>query len=159
MRRIDMSREEDLRPLEKLFNTAMEFRQNSNVEKSEQILLRILKQEPRLAEPNIELAHIYLISEKFDEALEHIQDAIQFLENGGQWLEIEEDQLLSMAYTLQGEIYRSIADQDKVVFGSQEIWKDYINKSKEAFKKAKELDPKNDDATVRGAAHNWIIKD
>ena len=91
MRTRDMSREEDLRPLEKLFMNAMEFRQVGEVEKSEQILIRILKQEPRLPDPNLELAHIYLISEKFDEGLEHIKDTIRYLKNGGQWLEFEEN--------------------------------------------------------------------
>ena len=154
-----MEHNENLEHLEKLFMNAMEYRQNGNVDKAEKILLQILKEEPRLAEPHLELAHIYFNTGKQQEALNHIKDCIEYLEKGGQWIEIEENILLSMAYTIQGEIYQSMADRDEVIFGDQEAWKDLITASKKSFTKAKELDPENGEAVSRGANHNWIIKD
>ena len=45
-----------------------------------------------------------------------------------------------MAYLIQGEIYRSLADLDEVVFGEQAVYIDYVNRAKNAFKKANLID-------------------
>ena len=112
-----MKTEENLQQLEQEFLQAMSLRQAGNVTRAEEMLLTIIQQEPRLPEPHIELAHIYLLAGRRDDSLNHIQEAIQHLENGGQWLEMEEGVLLSLAYTIQGEVYQTMADQDDVVFG------------------------------------------
>lgn len=155
---MDNEIKESLQHLESFFLKAMEFRQLGQVEQAEKTLLALLREEPRLAEPHLELAHIYLNAEKFSDAIPHIMSAIEYLENGGQWLDIAEDEILSMAYTIKGEIYRNMADQDSVIFGDPEKWKELITISKEAFQKATENDPNKTDkhAEKWGYERHWI---
>ncbi len=130
----------EIEPMQALFIAAMEHRQHGDSKKSEACLLEIVKKEPRLPEPHLELAHIYHAQEQFEDARTHIEEAVQYLENGGQWLDLPEIEILSMAYLIQGEIYRSLADLDEVVFGDQAVYIDYVNRAKNAFKKANLID-------------------
>ena len=130
----------EIEPMQALFIAAMEHRQHGDSKKSEACLLEIVKKEPRLPEPHLELAHIYHAQEHFEDARTHIEQAVQYLENGGQWLDLPEMEILSMAYLIQGEIYRSLADLDEVVFGDQAVYIDYVNRAKNAFKKANLID-------------------
>jgi len=144
---------EEIEPMQALFMAAMEQRQAGNARKAEACLLEIVKKEPRLPEPHLELAHIYHGQEQFDDARTHIEEAVQYLENGGQWLDLPETEILSMAYLIQGEIYRSMADQDDVVFGEPETYIDLVNRAKNAFKKANALDKSTVEYT--GSIREW----
>lgn len=130
----------EIEPMQALFMAAMEHRQHGNSKKAEVCLLEIVKKEPRLPEPHLELAHIYHAQEQYEDARTHIEQAVQYLENGGQWLDLPEEEILAMAYLIQGEIYRSLADMDEVVFGEQTVYIEYVNRAKNAFKKANLLD-------------------
>ena len=143
----------EIEPMQALFTAAMEQRQAGNTRKAEACLLEIVKKEPRLPEPHLELAHIYHSQELLDDARTHIEQAVQYLENGGQWLDLPEDEILSMAYLIQGEIYRSMADQDEVVFGEQEVYIELVNRAKNAFKKANALDKTTVEYT--GSVREW----
>lgn len=149
---------ESLQHLEAFFLKAMEFRQNGQVEKAEKTLLALLREEPRLSEPHLELAHIYLAADKLEDALSHIASAIEGLENGGQWLDIDENELLSMAYTIRGEIYRTMADQDDMIFGDQAKWNELIQLAKTSFQYAAQLDPEKIDKHAKewGYEHHWL---
>ena len=144
--------------LESFFLSAIEMRQNGMVEQAEKTFLAILKEEPRLAEPHLELAHIYLNAVKLEEAKTHIDEAINNLESGGQWLDMPENELLSMAYAIKGEIFRAYADQDDVIFGNVTLWKDLTQEAKKAFQKAAELDPQKQDQYVQtwGFEPHWM---
>lgn len=142
-----------IEPMQALFMAAMEHRQMGQTKKAEACLLEIVKNEPRLPEPHLELAHIYHSTEQLDEARIHIEDAVQYLENGGQWLDLPEAEVLSMAYVIQGDIYRSLADLDEVVFGDQVLYVEYINKAKKAFTKANTIDSSTIEFT--GNAREW----
>jgi tetratricopeptide (TPR) repeat protein len=142
-----------LQQFETHFIHAMELRQQGNTQAASKILLAILKEEPRLPEPHLEIAHIYYSMDQLDDAQIHIEQAVQQLENGGQWLDIPENDLLSIAYVLQGEIYRGLADQDEIVLGNPERFQDLINRAKNAFNKAKMIDPAN--AEVIGHSRDW----
>lgn len=142
-----------LQQFESHFLTAMELRQQGNTQAATKILLAILKEEPRLPEPHLEIAHIYYSIDQLDDAQSHIEQAVQQLENGGQWLDIPENDLLSIAYVLQGEIYRGLADQDEIVLGNPEKFQELINRAKNAFNKAKLIDPAN--AEMVGHTRDW----
>lgn len=137
--------------LQSRFMNAMKARQKGDVDSAAELLLSIIKVEPRLPEPHMELAHILLGVEKYDDALSHAQEAVRYLEMNGQWLDdIEENVLLSMAYNILGESYRKIADQDEIVFGDAEKWEELIKSSKSAYQKAAALDPENAHANFWG---------
>jgi tetratricopeptide (TPR) repeat protein len=143
----------NVQQLEAHFLTAMELRQQGKTSEAQQHLFAIIREEPRLPEPHIELAHIYFSIDQLDDAKTHIELAVSHLENGGQWTEIPENEILSIAYVLQGEIYKGLADQDEVVFNDPDLFKELIELAKAAFAKANAIDPKN--VEYSGSSHQW----
>jgi len=126
---------------------ALRLREQNQVDKAAEVLRSILKVEPRLAEPRLELARLLLDTSQLDEARSETEEGIHILESGGQWTdEIPENVLSSMAYGLLGEIIRQQADADEVVFGDPESWRKLLAASEAAFAKSRELDPDNDHA-------------
>ena len=63
--------EENLGFLEPLFTQALEARQNGDNNRAIEIFQNILRIEPRLPEPHLELAHIYLGLNQFETATIH----------------------------------------------------------------------------------------
>ena len=108
---------------------------------------RILRVEPRLAEPRIELARILLETKQPKEAEAEVREAIRILEAKGLWLDtLPENQVSSVAFGLLGEALRCLAETDAIVFGDPEAWRAIVDEAHAAFKKAKELDPDNSHA-------------
>ena len=70
----------------------------------------------------------------------------------GSRLDLPEDDILSMAYLIQGEVYRSLADLDEVVFGEQSVCVDYES-GKECIQKANMLDEST--AQYTGPLREW----
>ncbi len=139
---------ENLKRLEIQLQAALELRRKGEIDKAAEALKGILKSEPRLAEPRLELASILLHAGQLEEAEGHAEEAISILESGGQWTdEIPENVLLSMAWSLLGESVRRQAESDAVVFGDPEEWKNLMERTKEAFKKAETLDTDNTHAS------------
>ena len=138
----NISEENYTNALIKKFEQALEARENNDIDSCCELLLHIIKNEPRLPEPHMELANIYLIIEKFEDARVHIEEAITYLENGGQWTEIDLNTLLSLAYATKSEIYHALADRDEIVLNSNETeFIRLIKISQSAKKKAQELNP------------------
>ena len=97
----------------------------------------------------MELASIALQSGQWEEAEAQAEEAVQILKNGGQWTEeLDEKVLLSLAWNLLGEALRQQADSDEVVFGSPERWQELMEKAKEAFTQAENIDPQNAHASA-----------
>ena len=151
---VSKEREEHLQQLEQYFMVAIDNREKGRTQIAIKQLLAILQQEPRLPEPHLELAHMYLILEKWDDAKLHIENCIEYLEKGGQWLDMPENEILSMAYAIKGEVYMSIADQDVVIFGDPEEYMALLATAKQSFIKARELDP-HEDTDTTGREFNW----
>lgn len=104
----------------------------------------VLREEPRLAEPRMELARMCLDTGQLEEAEEQIREAIRILETGGQWVDdLHEDVVQSLAHGLLGEILRQRADSDEMVFGAPERFKALMDEAGAAFRKAATLDPAN----------------
>ena len=149
--------EENLGFLEPIFTKALEARQNGDNTRAIELFQNILRIEPRLPEPHLELAHIYLGLNQFETARIHSDQAIEYLENGGQWIDtISEDDILSLAYTIKGEIHRVEADQDEVVLGDVEIWKRMLLLSQACYRKALDLNPENEDAKYYSRHYHWL---
>jgi len=130
------------------FMTAMERRRNGDIDRAQKDLRAILKVEPRLAEPHMELASLLLSTEQPEPAVEHAREALRLLEQGGQWTDdLPENVVRSLAWNLLGEALKQVADQDSVVFGSPERWNRLMTEAKAAFKTAASLDPDNQHAS------------
>ena len=130
------------------FMTAMERRRSGDIDRAQKDLRAILKVEPRLAEPHMELASLLLSTEQPEPAVDHAREALRLLETGGQWTDdLPEHVVKSLAWNLLGESLKQMADQDSVVFGSPERWNRLMTEAKAAFKTAAEFDPDNEHAS------------
>jgi tetratricopeptide (TPR) repeat protein len=143
-----MADEAHLESLAVRFMSALERRRNGDIDRALKDLRAILKVEPRLAEPHMELASLLLSTEQPEPAVEHAREALRLLQTGGQWTdEVPEQVINSLAWNLLGESLKQMADQDSVVFGSPERWNRLMTEAKAAFNRAAELDPNNQHAS------------
>ncbi len=133
--------------LDSQFIMAMEQMQAGHIDRAAELLRNILKVEPRLAEPHLELARILLDTRQLDEAAEHAAESMRILEAGGQWIDdLPDNVVLSAAYGLFAEIRRQQASVDEVVYGNPEAWAALMNEARAAFNRAHELDSDNEHA-------------
>lgn len=128
-----------------LFTSALEARRGGRVEEARDLLKELLRREPRLPEPHLELAHIHLEAGRVEDGEGHAREALRLLEAGGQWVEdVSEEVLRALAHTLVGEALRRRADADEVVFGDADVFARLLAESRRHFDEARRLDP--DDA-------------
>ncbi len=139
--------ESHLADLEKHFTKGLQLRAAEDDSAAREVFEKILKQEPRLAEPRLELAHIHLLSERFDDAHEHARLAVSTLRAGGQWTrDVEPTALLSFALNLLGEtVARALEEGDLFLTDRPEFTRRW-NRAAGHFAEAAEVDPTNEDA-------------
>ena len=143
--------EKQLLALQERFMQAVNAKQKGDIDGASEILRSIISIEPRLPEPHLELAHILIGVGQLEDGHVHAQEAVKMLEMNGQWVDdIPENVMLSLAYNTLGECLRRLADQDEIVFGEPDKWKDLIEQSRSAYKKAAALDPDNPNADYWG---------
>lgn len=125
------------------FIAALEARTAGRVDAAVEALLEILRAEPRLAEPRLELGRIYLEMGRLDDAEAEAREALRILAAGGAWTEdLPESLLESLGWALLGEVLKEQAATDEVVFGDDPArFQELIATSRAAFKRAHELDP------------------
>ena len=124
------------------FVAAIELRANGRVDEALDAFGAILRQEPRLAEPRLEIARIHLETGRLEDAEIQAREALRILLNGGQWTEdLPETVVLALAWALIGEILKEKAASDEVVFGDPALFREILAESRVAYAKAAELDP------------------
>jgi tetratricopeptide (TPR) repeat protein len=130
--------------LNQRFLDALALRQKHDVDGAAEALRGILRIEPRLAEPRLELARILLDIGQADTAEEETREALRILEGGGQWTDdLPEPVLQSLAWDLLGECIRTQTDSDEMVFGDPAVWAARLGQARDAYRRAAELDPEN----------------
>ncbi len=133
------------------FLDAIQKRAAGKVDAALEAFTEILKTEPRLAEPRLEIARIYLEMGRLDDAEEEAREALRILESGGQWTEdLPENVVLALGWALLGEILKEKAASDEVVFGDPDVFTGLLQQSRAAFARAAELDP-SDTASAMNA--------
>ena len=139
--------ESHLAELGGIFMKAMDARQKNNSDRAQELLRLIVRREPRLPEPHLELAHIQLEAGRAGEAEVEVREAIRLFEAGGQWIDVlPEATVRSLAHNLLGELLRRRADSDDVVFGDPARYVELLNESRVHFQRAAALDPENEHA-------------
>jgi len=134
------------------FFDALAKRNAGKVDAALDAFLEILKVEPRLAEPRMEIARIYLEMGRLDDAEEEIREAIRIVESGGVWTEdIPEHIVAALAWALLGEILKEKASSDEVVFGDPDVFTHLVAQSRAAFARAADLDPSDTASLVTAA--------
>ena len=130
------------------FMNALQARSNHEEDRAEELLRGIVKTEPRLAEPHMELARVLLDSDRLAESEGHARAALEHLEDTGPWTEeVPENVLRALAHGLLAEVLRRIADEDDVIFGDPERFKALVSESQHHFKAAAALDPSDEYAS------------
>lgn len=136
--------EAHLAALGQRFLGALALMRKGDVDGAADELRAVLRAEPRLAEPRLELARLLLETDQPEEAAEEALEAARILEGGGQWTEdVPEHVLQGMAWDLHGEALRRQADREEVIFGDPAQWRALVDQSRQSFQKAAALDPDN----------------
>ena len=150
---LDAIPEGHLEGLGEQFLKALEARNAGRIDEASEALLAILRVEPRLAEPRLELGRIYLETGRLEEGEAEAREAIRILDAGGAWSEdVPEAILQGMGWALLGELLKEQAATDEVVFGDDPArFKELLDQSRVAFARAAELDPQ-DLASLANAA-------
>lgn len=139
--------------LDQRFLAALAARRKGDLDSCAELLRGVLKVEPRLAEPHMELASLLLETEQVVEALEHAEAAVRLLESGEPWTDdLPPHVIRSLAWNLLAEALRRRADSDEVVFGDPAVFEQLMGRAKSAFGKAAALDPDNAHADHWGFA-------
>lgn len=134
------------------FLRALAARQAGRVDEALDLFSEVLRAEPRLAEPRLEIARIWLEMGRLDDAEEEVREALRILEAGGQWSEdVPENVMLSVAWALLGEILKERATSDDVVFGDPASFETLLRQSRSAFERAALLDPQDTGSAVTAA--------
>jgi tetratricopeptide (TPR) repeat protein len=134
------------------FVEALKLRGEGSVDAAMEKLRAILKAEPRLAEPRLEVARILLELGQLEDAEAESREALRILESGGQWTDdLPENVVLAVGYALLGEVLKERASSDEVVFGPEDVFRDLIESSRAAFARAHALDPSDTASFVYSA--------
>ncbi|MBX2801622.1 MAG: hypothetical protein KTR31_28350 [Myxococcales bacterium] len=134
-----------LQALGERFMGALRLKEAADLDRAEEELRAIVRAEPRLAEPHMELARILLDTNRLQEAESHAREARSHLEAGGVWVEEVPDNVVqALSHALLAEILRRRADEDDVLFGDPEQFHAMIRESKEQFGAAAALDAKDE---------------
>lgn len=99
------------------FEQGLELRRKGDTKGAQKAFQDILRAEPRLAEPRLELAHIATDAGDWEEAEAQARQSVEILRSGGQWIDsLQPQELLSFATNLLGEIIvREIEDSDTLI--------------------------------------------
>ena len=141
--------------LEAKFQQAITANQNNDIDRANKLFDELIHEEPRFPEARLEYAFNLLNMERFEDALDQVEEATRLLEIDGGWLDIDENVLLSMAYGLQGETLRELAGQDENVFRNPDQFSILMERAKSAFQKAAALDQNNEHAQKWGFEPAW----
>lgn len=144
----DDRQQELLAELEPKFMAAIEAKDAGRMDTAEDLLRGILRVEPRIAEPRMELARILLDTDRLEEAEEHAREGLLQLKSGGQWTEeIPENIVSGLAHALLAEVLRRRIEEDDVVFGDPARYQAMLAESQSLFQEASRLDPSDEYAS------------
>ncbi len=137
-----MNQEIDLDKLGVDFLEAVAVHAGGDIDRAEEMLRKVIRTEPRLAEPHLELAHLLLATERLDDAEGHAREGLEHLSSTGLWMEdlVEED-VRALAHRMLGEILRRRAESDDMVFGDAAVFRATLEESRLHFSTASKLDP------------------
>ena len=148
MNEIDDAEDAALATLGPLFLQALAHREAGDVDKAEDLLRDVIRREPRVGEPHLELARVLLDTDRVAEAEEHAREALSHLTTTGVWIEdVPENTVLALAHAVLAECLRRRADEDDLIFGDPDDFNAVIREAQAHFQAAHELDPSDEYAS------------
>ena len=144
--------EPHLTALEGAFHDALEMHRKGKRDACLVALKDILRREPRLAEPRLEMASLYLEMGRLDDAEAEAREGLRILDAGGQWtLDIPDNVLLAHACDLLAETLRQKLGEDDVIFGDADAYQQITAETRSLYQRALELNPNDEDADYYAA--------
>ena len=138
----------ELERLSSLFLTALSAKDAGKLDAAEEVLRDVIKAEPRLAEPHLELGRILLDTDRLAHAESEAREALDLLASTGPWTsELEPATVHAIAHGLLAEVLRRKADEDDVIFGDPDAFKALLEEARKHFDLARKLDPSDDYAS------------
>lgn len=142
-----------LRMLERQFLQALELLRIQRESAARALLEEILRAEPRLAEPRLELAILDAHDGALEAAIEHVRMAVDVLDKGGQWTDdLPPHVLRAHARNLLGELLIESAQTDAAV-ADEELFAATYNEAVALFRQAYDEDPDNEAARRNSVLH------
>ncbi len=152
--------ERHLEGLDLRFLRALELRRAGDAPGAAEVLREVLRIEPRLPEPHLELAHIHLETDELAEAELHAREAARLLDAGGQWnQDIPSEVMRGLAWSTLGEALRRRADDDLALMGNPETWRALVAEAASCFQRAAMLDPNDRQSAILAAELQRSITD
>jgi tetratricopeptide (TPR) repeat protein len=139
--------QEQLTALEPKMRLAMTAREQGNDAEAKKLFEEILKEDPRLAEPRLELAHMAALTEEWEEAQAQARLAVEILKRGGQWTQdVVPEVLLGFALNLLGELVVRPLEEGDLFLTDRPRFDTSWNEASTLFGLAIAADPSNVDA-------------
>jgi tetratricopeptide (TPR) repeat protein len=139
--------QEQLTALEPKMRRALTAREQGNDGEARKLFEAILKEEPRLAEPRLELSHMAALTEDWEEAQSQARLAVEILKRGGQWTQdVEPQVLLGFALNLLGELMVRPLEEGDLFLTDRPRFDACWNEASTLFGLAMATDPSNVDA-------------
>jgi tetratricopeptide (TPR) repeat protein len=138
---------DQLAALEPKMRMAMTAREQGKEGEARELFEAVLKEDPRLAEPRLELAHMAALTEDWDEAQTQARLAVEILKRGGQWTQdVEPAVLLGFAINLLGELVVRPLEEGDLFLTDRPRFDAGWNEASQLFAQALKADPENVDA-------------
>jgi len=151
---------EQLSDLEPKMRMAMAARDQGNDGEARKLFDDILQEEPRLAEPRLELAHMAALVEDWEEAQGQARLAIDILKRGGQWTQdVEPKVLLGFALNLLGELMVRPLEEGDIFLTDRPRFDRSWNEASGLFALAIAADPDNGDARRNATRYRRLEQD
>lgn len=139
--------QDQLTALEPKMRLAMTAREQGNDAEAKRLFDEILKEEPRLAEPRLELAHMAAGTEDWEGAQSQARLAVEILKRGGQWTQdVAPEALLGFALNLLGELMVRPLEEGDLFLTDRPRFDASWNEASTLFGLAMAADPSNVDA-------------
>ncbi len=132
-----------------LFLEALEAHRRADVDRAMELLRSVIRKDPRLPEPHLQLGRIHLDAGRLEDAEVETREAMKWLAGGGQWVdEVPDEVMESLAHGQLAEVLRRQAETDEVIFGDPVRFKELLAESRRHFDEAHRLDPSNEHAEL-----------
>ena len=136
-----------IEPLEPTMRKALALRQSGQEVEAEKLLREIIRTDPRLPEPRLELAHLAAMRDDWVEAEAQARLAVEQIRAGGQWIaDLPPPTLLSFALNLLGETLVRPLEEGDLFLVDRPAFTVVWNEAAGIFEEAARLDPDSEDA-------------
>lgn len=133
--------------LEPKMRAALAHRQAGREPEAERLLREIVRADPRLPEPRLELSYLAALREDWLEAEAQGRMAVRLLRSGGQWVaDLQPSALLSFALNLLGETLVRPLEEGDLFLVDRPAFVRVWNEAAALFDEAATLDPASEDA-------------